>query len=125
MGRVWEDGPPNPAWPIECDLRYQYPHGAWDPKAGTLYGKRAEFEDFDVATAIEDGGVRKTILQIVRNIESHDKVDGFKQVGDRILVCPKNDANAGSLGVCWECKWLTKAHRPGCAWKLVRDVNAL
>lgn len=124
---IWKpDGPANPGWPVECDLRYQYGFDAWDPKAGTLYGKRAEFEDFDVAEAIRNLEVRKVILSIVRSIESsNDLVDGYKQVGDQILICPKQDANSGKLTVCWECKWLSKAHKPDCAWQAVRHVHKL
>lgn len=116
----------DPPWPVECDLRYQYGHDAWDPAARTLFGKQAEFEDFDVAAAVQDLDVRRLIVQMMRNVEScEDLVDGFKQVNDQVLVCGKGDSHTAVLRVCWECKWFTKAHRPDCGWKAVRDVNAL
>lgn len=124
---AWQpDGMADPPWPVECDLRYQYGHDAWDPAAGTLYGKPAEFEDFDVAAAVQDLGVRKLLIQLMRNVESSkDKVDGFKQVGSQVLICGKGDSNTAILKVCWCCKWLSKAHRPDCPWKAVKDVSAL
>lgn len=127
MAPVWSpDGQANPPWPVECDLRYQYGHDAWDPEAKTLFGKPAEFEDFDVSSAIEDLGVRKVFIQMMRNVEScEDKVDGFKQVGRQVLVCGRGESHTAILSVCWECKWLSKAHRPDCAWQAVKDVAGL
>lgn len=124
---IWKpDGMADPPWPVECDLRYQYGHDAWDPVNGTLFGKTAEFENFDVAEAIQDLGVRKLLIQLMRNVESNkDLVDGFKQVGSQVLICGKGESNTAILQVCWECKWFKKAHKPGCAWVLVREVNAL
>jgi hypothetical protein len=93
----------------------------YDPQAGTLYGKRLELEDFDVEafrdfdTVVVLGG---KLLEV-----GEDKVDGFKQVGRQLFICPKDDSNTLVLKVCWCCKWLAKVHRPDCPWKAVTDVS--
>ena len=123
---MWSaDGQPDPPWPVECDLRYQYGYDGWDAETGTLFDKPAEFDDFDVAEAIQDLSVRKVFISLMRNVESSkDLVDGFKQVGSQVLICGKGDSNTAILSVCHECKWLSKAHRPDCPWKLVKDVSS-
>jgi hypothetical protein len=93
--------------------------------AGTVYGSKAEFEGFDVA-ALGDHRTRVVFVRGMRNVEAcEDQVDGFKQVGRQILVCGKDVSHTAVMKVCWECRWLSEAHRPDCAWALVREVNAL
>jgi hypothetical protein len=110
---------------LKKDPRLEHPGAAWDPDGKTVYGARAEFEDFDTA-ALGDHATRVVVVQAMQYVEFEgDQVDGFKQVGRRILVCPKGSASTQSLKVCWECRWLAKAHRPDCAWKAVKDVSEL
>lgn len=106
----------------QTDVRLQHPGAAWNPEEKTVYGARAEFEDFDPAS-LGEHATRVVFVAAMRYVEFEgDQVDGFKQVGRQILVCPKGTAHAQHLKVCWECKWLSKAHRPDCPWKAVRDV---
>lgn len=98
----------------------------YDPVAKTLYGCRVELEDFDVA-AFETYDVLAAIVSGMQTVERcNDEVDGFKQVERQILVCGKTgDSHTAILTVCWNCKWLSKAHKPGCGWAAVRHVNSL
>ena len=98
----------------------------YDPVAKTLYGRPAEFEDLDPA-CFEPYATRVIIVTAMRNVEAcEDKVDGFKQVGRQLLVCGAGgDSHTQILKVCWECRWLSKAHKPDCAWALVKGIHAL
>lgn len=110
---------------LKKDPRLELPGAAWIPEEKTVYGASAEFEDFDTV-ALGEHATRVEFVRVMQYVEFEgDQVDGFKQVGRQILVCPKGSAHAQHLKVCWECKWLSKAHRPDCPWKLVRDVNEL
>ena len=94
----------------------------YDPVAKTLYGCPVELEDLDTACFSH----YDTLVAVVTGMKAveacEDQVDGFKQVGRQILVCGKGESHTKILKVCWECRWLSKAHRPDCPWKLVRDV---
>lgn len=96
----------------------------FDADAMTFDGKPVLVKDLDTA-CLKDGAVLTVVRIAMMNVESSGpgRFAGLQQVGEQLLVVGDRDANTVFLRVCWECKWLTKAHRPDCAWKLVRDVN--
>ncbi len=98
---------------------------AYDPVAKTLFGVPIQLLDMDVA-ALSHHSVLAVFVSAMHVVEnSKDEVDGFAQVGDQVLVCPKDGGNTGVVHLCWRCMWPKKAHSPECPWKAVLDVNAL
>lgn len=96
----------------------------YDRQSRTFDGKPVQVQDFDVS-CLEDDSALVVIRLAITNAEiTGIPFAGLQQVGDQLLVVGDGDANTVFLRTCWECKWLTKAHRPGCAWKLVRDVSS-
>lgn len=95
----------------------------WDPVAKTLFGKPTILYTLDVACF----GHYDTLVAVVTAMKAveacEDQVDGFTQVGRQFIVCGKGEAHTQVLKVCHECRWLSKAHRPDCPWKLVLDVT--
>lgn len=96
----------------------------YDSAAGTLYGKKTQFIDLDLA-CFSSPDVRRAFVLAMRKVEAcEDQVDGFVQVGRQILVAGQGgDSHTAILMVCWECKWLVLGHRPDCSWQAVLDVS--
>lgn len=96
----------------------------YDPVAKTLYGLPVKVKDLDVA-CFEPYETRLLIVSAMASVEScDDEVDGFVQLERQFMVCGKGDSHTQIFKICHECKWLSKAHRPGCLWALVSEVHS-
>lgn len=97
----------------------------YDHEKSTLYGVPIKVT-FDTS-CFHDPRTRVPVADAIRRIESrNDVVVNFGQIDNAFLVCGAGrDGHAVFLEVCWECRWLAEAHKPGCRWELVQEVTDL
>ncbi len=100
------------------------PWDVWNKASRRLYGKPVEGFD-SVSEASSDVRFQIAIQDAMSQVEASTPdglVECFKQVGGRLLVVGKGDADTVFLKLCWECKWLEKAHNPDCVWAAFLEV---
>jgi hypothetical protein len=98
----------------------------YDRESGTFDGKPVEVLNVDLSCLYDEA-----VLLVIRMVMTEalagggPRFAGLRQVGENLLVVGEGEFSTTFLRVCWDCKWLSKAHRPDCAWKAVRDVSRL